>query len=67
MNLTEAKYKANKKYDAKAYSQILLRVRKDSAYNRERIQAAAEKAGASLNTFILDAIKEKIEHKVHKY
>ena len=61
MNLTEAKYKANKKYDAKAYSQILLRVRKDSAYNRERIQAEAKKAGASLNTFILDAIKEKIE------
>ena len=61
MNLSEAKYKANKKYDSKTYNQIMLRIRKDSAYNRERIQAEAEKAGESINQYILDAVKQRID------
>jgi len=61
MQISEAKYKANKKYDSKAYKQILLRVRKDSSCNYERIKAEAEKAGESLNQFILNAIQQRCD------
>jgi predicted HicB family RNase H-like nuclease len=61
MNITEAKYKANKKYDSKAYKQIMLRVKKDSPVNYERIKAEAEKAGESLNQFIIKAVEARID------
>lgn len=61
MNITEARYKANKKYDSKTYKRINVCVRKDSPINHERIKAEAEKAGESINQYILNAVKMRID------
>ena len=57
-NKSNAPHRA--KYEAKTYSKILLRIRNDGAdgVTVEDIKAAA--AGGSVNGFILDAIREKL-------
>ncbi len=47
------------RYNNKVYDQIPIRTRKDDL-TREEIKAAAEADGMSLNTFIIQAIKEKM-------
>lgn len=49
MALTEARKRANNKYIAKAYDQIITRVYKGQ---KEQIQAYAEAQGMSLNGYI---------------
>lgn len=57
---TEAQKRAHAKYQSKAYDKILLRLRKDSEPTRETITQKAEAAGMSLNAYIVEAIREKI-------
>lgn len=64
MPKTEAQKKANIKYESKAYDKILVRIRKEddpSGLSRESIQQAADKDGKSLNGYILQAIREKMD------
>lgn len=61
MPTTKAHIRATGKYEAKAYDKVLLRIRKDGDITREAIQNAADQAGQSLNAYILDAVKEKLE------
>lgn len=66
MPKTEAQKKANIKYESKAYDKILIRIRKEndpSGLSRESIQQAADKDGKSLNGYILQAVKEKMNQK----
>ena len=58
---SEAKRRADQKWDAKAYDKVLLRLRKDTEPTRDTITRAAEGAGMSLNAFIVEAIREKID------
>ena len=58
---SEAKKRADQKWDAKAYDKELLRLRKDTEPTRDTITRAAECAGMSLNAFIVEAIREKID------
>lgn len=58
---SEAKRRADQKWDAKAYDKVLLRLRKDTEPTRDTITRAAEDAGMSLNAFIVEAIREKID------
>ena len=58
---SEAKRKADQKWDAKAYDKVLLRLRKDTEPTRDTITRAAECAGMSLNAFIVEAVREKID------
>lgn len=55
MALSEARKRANAKYNAKAYEQITLRVSKGE---KEKIRIFAESKNQSLNAFILSAIKK---------
>lgn len=55
---TEARRRANEKYNAKAYDEIKVRVSKG---NKEKIKEYAEGRGESLNGFINRAIEETIE------
>lgn len=58
---TPARIKANAKYEQKAYQNIRLRVRKDDPdLSLDKIKAAADAAGQSVNAFILEAINDKI-------
>lgn len=58
MAMSEARKKANEKYNAKAYDQIKVLVKKGQ---RDVIKAHAEKQGESLNGFIKRAIDEAVE------
>ena len=58
---TEAQKRAHAKYQSKAYDKILLRIRKDTEPTREKIKKKAEASGMSLNAYIVEAIREKID------
>ena len=58
MAVSEAKNRANKKWDAKNLDRIQLVVR---AGEREQIRAAAEAAGESLNKYIVSATKDRMK------
>ncbi|WP_346705089.1 hypothetical protein [uncultured Agathobaculum sp.] len=58
MPITEARRKANEKYNAKAYDEIKVRVPKG---RKAELQAYAEQRGESLNGFIGRAIEEQVK------
>ena len=58
MEISEARYKANKKWNKENYSQINLTMPKNK---KTEVQAHAETRGESLNGFINRAIDETIE------
>lgn len=60
MPATPAHIRATTKYEAKAYDKILLRIRKDGELTKDTIQMAADQAGQSLNSYILEAVQEKM-------
>lgn len=55
---TEARKRANEKYNAKAYDEIKTRVKKGK---KDIIKAHAESKGESLNGFVNRAIDETME------
>ena len=55
---TEARKRANEKYNAKAYDEIKTRVKKGK---KDIIKAHAESTGESLNGFVNRAIDETME------
>lgn len=57
MPITEARARANKKWDKKNLDRIQIVVR---AGEREQIRAAAEAVGESLNHYIVTAAKERM-------
>ncbi len=59
MPISEAKKKANMKYNAKAYDQIKILVKKGE---REHYKQIAENDGKSLNAMILAALEEYINN-----
>ena len=61
MPVTEAGIRAHTKFEKKTYDKILLRLRKDTEPTRETITRKANDAGMSLNAFIVEAVREKIE------
>ena len=63
MPISEARRRANEKYNAKAYDQIQFRVKKG---RKEVIQAHAEIQGESMAAFITRAIQETMERDAQK-
>ncbi len=57
MPISKARHRANEKWNAKAYDEIKVRVTKGK---KEEWQAAAKRAGISLNAYILEAVEAKI-------
>ena len=58
MAVSRAQMKAVQRYETENYDKILLRVRKG---DREAIQDAAERAGKSMNKFIIDAVMDAVK------
>lgn len=56
--MATAKTRAVRKYNEKTYDRIELKVPKG---DKEKIKAAAEQAGESVNAFINAAIKERMQ------
>ena len=63
MPISEARRRANEKYNAKAYDQIQFRVKKG---RKEVIQAHAESQGENMAAFITRAIQETMERDAQK-
>ena len=66
MPLSEAKYKANMRYNKKAYERIPFDVRRDAEINGDCIRSHAEAVGESLNGFIKRAVAETIKRDKEK-
>ena len=62
MAQSEAQLRAKNKYNAKTYSTIAIRIRKDGdIVDADLVREAAAKAGESINTYILNAIADRME------
>ena len=53
-----ARIKANAKYNAKTYKRVTLSIRLNEF---EKIQAEVQKQGVSMNSFILECIRDRID------
>lgn len=53
--------KSKRAYNNKTYDRITIMPRTDSAINKESIQAAADAAGQSMQAYVLQAVKERME------
>ena len=58
MPISEARKRANRKYNEKAYDRIALTVKKGE---KDRLKAHAEQQGETLNGFINRAIESQIQ------
>lgn len=56
--ITPAQRKAVGKYEAANYDKVLVRMPKGE---REEIKAAADAAGQSVNVYILEAVRDRME------
>ena len=61
MAVSKAHVKATVKWEAKALDKIMLRIRKDAELSKERIEQAAGASGESLNGYILEAVRQRLE------
>lgn len=65
MPVSEAQKRATQNFEKQVYKKILLRIRQDGKsdiVNYKELETAVAVSGKSLNGYILEAIKEKIEH-----
>lgn len=61
MPVSEAKRKANARYDRKTYDNVLVKIRKDSDLTLAMVKEHAEAMSESTNGFIVRAIRETVE------
>ena len=59
-------HEVRQRYEAKVYDKVLLRLRKDTDVDKDIIQAAADRAGESLNGYIVQAVRERMEREKGK-
>lgn len=60
MAQSNAHMKASNKYNAKAYDRVTLMVRKDGDLTRETLKKIADAAGESVNSYITEAIRQRM-------
>lgn len=58
MPMSDAQYRATKKYNAKTYDRIEISVYKG---DKDKIKKYAQKKGKSVNSYIYDLIKEDMQ------
>lgn len=63
MAISEAKKKADAKWQKKAYDRFIFTVRKDAKINGEFIRTQAENMGESVNSFLVKAVTFFVENK----
>ena len=60
--VSKAQKEATTKYENKVYSKICIRIREDrDSISRETISTAAAAAGQSINEYIIEAVRRRIE------
>lgn len=63
MAVSEAKKRANAKYNAKAYDRIELKVKKGT---KEKIEKAAKNAGCSMSAYIKASIQQRLKNETNE-
>lgn len=58
---TEQSKRYSIKYRSTNYDTILLKIKKDAEISRDEIKSMADLAGESVNSYVLEAIKRRIE------
>lgn len=61
MAISEARYRANKKYNEKTYERLAIDVKKGE---RDRLKAYADSQGMSLNNFVCSCLSYCINHSI---
>ena len=61
MPASKAHIRATIKYETKSYDKLCIRIRKDADITREDIQAAADLEGESVNAYVMEAVRRRIE------
>ena len=56
-----ARTKANNKWNAKANDRVNLVLKKEASPTKDEVQAAADANGESLNAYIVEAIRQRLE------
>ena len=66
MKQSKAQAAATQRFEKKAYDKVMLRLRKDTFPNLDDVKAAADAAGESINGYVTNAIKERMERMNHE-
>ena len=61
MPISESRYRANKKYNAKTYERLAIDVHKGE---RDRLKAYADSQGMSLNNFVCSCLSYCMKHEI---
>ena len=61
--VSKAQIKSTTKYEHNNYDKVTLRIRRDADLTRDRLQEAADAAGESLNAYIIEAVRRRMESK----
>ena len=61
MPISQAKYRADARYDKKTYDHVLIKIRKDAKLTLAMIKEHASAREESTNGFIIRAIRETVE------
>jgi len=56
-----ARTRASNKWNAKAYDRVNLILKKEASPTKDEVQAAADANGESLNAYIVEAIRQRLE------
>ena len=59
--VSKAQIKSTTKYEHNNYDKVTLRIRRDADLTRDRLQEAADAAGESLNAYIIEAVRRRME------
>lgn len=63
MPTSKAHIRATTKFEHNNYDKVTLRLRRDADLTREKVQEAADAAGESLNSYVMEAVRRRIESK----
>ena len=63
MPASKAHIRATTKFEHNTYDKVTLRLRRDADLTREKVQEAADAAGESLNGYVVEAVRRRMESK----
>lgn len=59
--VSKAQIKSTTKYERNNYDKVTLRLRRDADLTRDKLQEAADAAGESLNAYVMEAVRRRME------
>lgn len=61
MPVSKAHIRATTKFEHNTYDKVTLRLRRDADLTRDKLQEAADAAGESLNSYVMEAVRRRME------